>query len=329
MRKKIIQLGLLFFFVLLVSIGTNQNGSIHSLAENRVTSEHSFEYKAFNDNFGIQLVGNYVDAYANAFVQSSSMWYDDEENAYGAPDGQYAEIYEDYGNGYLTLDMGLNQEIVNGTGSDFTVVAEGGQYIVRANDDLTYILFPYSRLGFGTGNTSFDLSDINRSSARYVMIEWFYEETTKLDAIEAIHYNQPDYEADPPQITGPEDLLVWSDQNTAQLSWEVSDFTPWNYSILVDDTIVEQGFYWDESLITYTVGLTDITDEVVVTLVLDDTFINRAEDTVRIEIRPGTPTTEPSDTTSNTTIFPHLPLLGGFLAIFLLGKWNKRKDKRT
>lgn len=322
MRKRIIQLGLLFFLVLLVSIGTNQNGSVNLLDENLLTSEHIIEYKALSDKFGVQSVGNYVDAFANAFVQSNSMFHDNEENAYGAPDDQYAEIYEYYGNGYLTLDMGLNQEIVDGTGSDFTVVAEGGQYLVRANDDLGDIYFPHSLLGIGTGNTSFDLSDINRSSARYVWIEWFSEETIELDAIEAIHYNQPDYEADPPQISGPEDLLVWSDQKTVKLSWNVSDLTPWNYSILINDNVVEQGFYWDDSQISYTLGLTNSTYEVNVTLILDDTFINRAEDTVGIEVRLGTPPT-------NTTNYPLIPLLGGFLAILLYGKWNKRKDKRT
>ena len=53
------------------------------------------------------------DEYADSVVFKSSMWYFHGENAMGAPDNKSAVIYFDYGNGFLTLDMGEGEEIID------------------------------------------------------------------------------------------------------------------------------------------------------------------------------------------------------------------------
>lgn len=318
MQNKSMRLTILFFLALFISFESIQIVSTHSLAETQVFKHNKIKDNPLCDLFWMQSEKNNVDAYANWFIEEQSYWYLYGENALGAPDEEFAIIYIDYANGYLILDMGLNQEILNGTGPDFTVITGGGEYIVRVGNNFTS---PFTILGTGSGNESYDLSAVGFTSARYVWIECISEENVKLDAIEALNYNQPDYETDPPQITGPEDFWVWSDQNTVQLSWEVSDLNPWNYSILIGDTRVEQSS-WDESLITYKLSLTDKNDTVEITLMLEDIFGNRAEDTVIIEILS-------SETSSdNTSNFPLVSLLSGFLFVLLLRKRTNRKDGR-
>ena len=240
--------------------------------------------------------GGYIDPYPNWFIESFSLWYQDGENALGAPDNEVATIYQDYGNGYITFDFGRNQEIINGTGSDFMVYTQGGNYIIRVGNDLNQ---PFEILENATGgvlfngNQSFDLTGTNLAMARYVLVECSSPMNVELDAIEAVNYYQPIPESTPPQIIdfSPEELWVWSDQSSVQVSWEVDDFNPWNYSILVDDELVDQGLWMDDSTIEYTLGLSDKSESVEITIILDDLFGNTKEEIYVIEIRNRPPET--------------------------------------
>jgi hypothetical protein len=149
-------------------------------------------------------------------------------------------------------------------------------------------------------------------TVRYVQIECTGA-TVELDAIEALNYNQPTPETDPPQISGPEDFSI-SNQSSVEVSWEVTDLYPWNYSIFIDENMVEHGF-WTESQISYTVDLVNRNDSFEITLILDDIFGNRAEDAVTIEI--GSP--------GNSSSFPIISILGGCLLLLLLRKKKVKK----
>ncbi len=291
MKNKSLQLLILTFLFLLLGFGLHQHAFSHSLTE------------------------SYIDPYPNWFIGGFSLWYQDGEKALGSPNNEFALIYQDYGNGYLTLDFGSNQEIVDGTGLDFTIYAQGGEYIVRIGNDLSS---PFKIFENETGgvifisNKSLDLSGTDLDSVRYVQVECTGA-TVKLDAIEALNYNHPTLETDPPQITGPEDISI-SNQTSVEVSWEVNDLHPWNYSIFIDENTVEHGF-WTDSPISYTVDLVNKNESFEITLVLDDIFGNRAEDTVTIEI--GSP--------SNSSNFPLIPILGGFLLISILRKKKLKK----
>ncbi|MFX0199313.1 MAG: hypothetical protein ACFFCW_24585, partial [Candidatus Hodarchaeota archaeon] len=64
---------------------------------------------------------NLGDAYADSIVLGFSMWYLAGENALGPPDGVFTRLYAGYGNGHVTLDMGMDEEILNEKGVDFMV----------------------------------------------------------------------------------------------------------------------------------------------------------------------------------------------------------------
>jgi hypothetical protein len=266
----------------------------------------------------------YIDPYPNWFIDSFSLWYLDGEKALGAPDNEGASIYQDYGNGYLTLDFGKNQEIINGTGPDFMVYAQGGNYIIRIGNDLSQ---PFEILENGTGgvtfhgNQSFDLTGTNYALVRFVQVEVSSPMSVELDALEALNYFDPTPETALPQITNfsPEQLWVWSNQSSVQVSWEVDDINPWNYSILVDNELVDQGLWMDDSIIEYSLSLSDKTESVEITILLDDLFGNRKEESVQIEIR------EPSD---KSTLFPIIALLGGIVFVSVLKIWRRKGDKK-
>ncbi|MFW9864293.1 MAG: hypothetical protein ACFFEX_17320, partial [Candidatus Thorarchaeota archaeon] len=154
-----------------------------------------------NNEFDISIISNsfvWGDAYANAVDTDRSYEFLDEEYAIGAPDGQYAQIFLAYASGYLTLDMGEQEEIVNGPGDDFTVIARGGNYSVFVQP--TYDSSP-ALIGRTNGTDSFDLNDISVDLARYVKVEHFVGDTVELDAIEAINYNAPTSDIYDPQIS--------------------------------------------------------------------------------------------------------------------------------
>ncbi|MFX1537620.1 MAG: aryl-sulfate sulfotransferase, partial [Promethearchaeota archaeon] len=133
------------------------------------------------------------DAYANELIAGQSVFYRDGSLALGAPDGEYATIYEDYSNGYLTLDLGAGEEVVDGDGADFTVWATGGNYRIWVGSNFT---LPLIQAGTGQGEQSFILPD-EIDEARYIRIEYFSGANVLLDAVEAIYYNLPEAPEEP------------------------------------------------------------------------------------------------------------------------------------
>jgi hypothetical protein len=226
------------------------------------------------------LTSDYGDAYANSFLPARSMHTSYEDNAIGAPDGLYAEIYFDYSNGHLTLDMGEQEEIVNGSGDDFTVISRGGNYTVFVGSSFDS---PLSNLGHANGTHSFDLSDIGMEIARYVRVEYRLGDTVELDAIEAINYNAPTSDIYDPQISGPEDFWVWANQSLIQLEWQVFDHTPHNSTVLVNGS-VEETNSWDGSDVLVSIPTPGV-GRWNVTLLLYDLSGNSASDTVMVEVR--------------------------------------------
>jgi len=146
----------------------------------------------------IRIWVNLGDACADSIVLGLSMWYLDGENALGPPDGKFARLYLDYGNGHVTLDMGLEEEILDRRGVDFTVYARGGSYAVFVGNNLSAPLLvgnqtppPLTLLGEGFGNTSFNLANTDLTQARYIQIVYLAGEEVELDAVEAVHFNHP------------------------------------------------------------------------------------------------------------------------------------------
>ncbi len=146
------------------------------LETNIETSSNTFE-----DNLG--------DPYVNTVVTESSFWYFYGERAIGAPDNAYATIFFDYGNGYIILDMGKNEEIINGEGNDFKIIAQGGEYSISVGNNLSQM---FKFLGLGTGNKSFDISSSNLYLIRYISVEYRSGDDIELDAVVATNYNQPE-----------------------------------------------------------------------------------------------------------------------------------------
>ena len=146
----------------------------------------------------IQVLVNFGDAYADSVVTAVSMWYFFGENALGPPDGAFTRLYAGYGNGHVTLDMGLGEEIIDGNGVDFTVYARGGEYVVFVGNNLSVpqlvenqMSVPLISLGEGIGNKSFDLASTSWVQARYIQIVYLKGEEVELDAVVAIYFNQP------------------------------------------------------------------------------------------------------------------------------------------
>ncbi len=232
------------------------------------------------------------DAYANSFINNESYLYKYGENALGPSDGEFAIITIDYDEGYLTVDMGEGEDIVDGSGMDFTVVAQGGRYIVSVSNPGQ----PMKRLGNGNGNQSYDLASLNLFNARYVKIQFLSGVDVEIDAIVAINFITGDSENENPRIYGPEDFEV-RENTSITLTWRTFDVTPKNYSILFNNKLIDSG-PWDGSDIFYEF-IWSTSSEIQITLILFDGFGNRAEDSVIIEIRPN-PSTTPTTTRSTT-----------------------------
>ncbi|MFQ6126729.1 MAG: aryl-sulfate sulfotransferase [Candidatus Heimdallarchaeota archaeon] len=146
----------------------------------------------------IRIWVNLGDAYADSIVRGFSMWYWDGENALGPPDGKFTRLYYGYGNGHVTLDMGLDEEIRDGKGVDFMVYARKGSYAVFVGNNLSAPLLignqtppPLTLLGEGFGNTSFDLASADLVQARYIQVVYIAGEEVELDAVMAVYFNQP------------------------------------------------------------------------------------------------------------------------------------------
>ena len=146
----------------------------------------------------LQIWVNFGDAYADSVITEASMWYTDGEFALGPPDIKYAHLYFGYGNGHVTLDMGADEEIIDGRGADFTVHARGGEYAVFVSNNLSAPLLvgnqmsaPLILLGEGIGNTQFDLANSDLPQVRYIQIVYLIGDEVEIDAVVAQYFNQP------------------------------------------------------------------------------------------------------------------------------------------
>jgi len=146
----------------------------------------------------LQIWVNWGDAYADSVVTEASMWYYDGKNALGPPDGKFTLLYLGYGNGHVTLDMGQDEEVLDGAGVDFQVYTRGGAYNVFVGSNLSapmlvgnQILAPLRLLGRGSGNSHFNLENVSLDSVRYIQIVYLTGEEVELDAIVGFHLNTP------------------------------------------------------------------------------------------------------------------------------------------
>jgi hypothetical protein len=254
-------------------------------------STYNLTMVLLNDNYSVAdtlwlaIVADPGDPYADAVVSDRSEFYLQGENALGAPDGLFSTIYMGYANGYLTLDMGENEEIIDGAGNDFVIYASGGNYTVAVSNSLA---ITFTIIGTGGGNQTFDLSSSGLSEARFVKITYFDGADIEFDAIEAAHFNTPPSDTTPPTLVLEEGLYTLQKGLNSTLVWVASDETPWSYEIYVNSTLVSNN-YWNGSNIEYffepaTTGLWNVT------LVVYDAFGNVAFDTVMIEVyEPSTP----------------------------------------
>lgn len=245
---------------------------------------------AIESEVWITIFLDFGDLYADEAISSSSLWSSDIEKAEGAPDGEFAIIYVDYGNGYITLDMGENEEILDGDGYDFTIYSMDGSYSLWISNDLSK---PFTILGFGQGNQSFDLSLIGVNEARYIRVEYRSGDFVSLDAVEALNFNYLESDSKQPEIIKKPDNIttLFVEYDQILLFWEVFDITPWNYTIYTNNIVSEVGI-WDGADIEFAFIVTTIgTFEI--KLILYDLYGNKAEDNVIIIIE--------EESTSSTT----------------------------
>ena len=267
----------------------------------------------------VEITANVGDPYADAVIESHSIWYISGSNAIGAPDGIYTLIFEDYESGYITLDMGLDENIIDGTGDDFEVIANiGTTYNVYVAQSLDAI---FSHVGVGTGNQSFDLSVTGLHDARYVRIMHASGDYVELDAIVANYYNEPKVDNSAPTIIGPNDFWIWENVTEVTFDWTVFDETPWNYSIFVNDELVDSG-RWDGSDLELVLQIEE-PGTVNISLSLFDLFGNNAIDDVVIAIRE-LPTT--SAKSNPTLVIVAGGVITSIIVLFLVIRWKKISD---
>ena len=258
-QKKIVKISILIIVYTAIL-------STQFLSSVNVNSLLIFEHDS--DNSIVEEIGIF-DPYADDIIPSQSLFYTNGENALGQPDGLNAQIFTAYGAGYLTLDMGKYEEILNGTGDDFGVISSSGNYSCWISNNLGSV---FEMIGTASGNSSYDLEQYNFASVRYVRIQYWGGGTVQLDAIEANYHNIPEEDNEVPQIFGPEDFWIWDNQTSLSISWTVSDSTPLKYSILINQEEVESDD-WDDELINITYIWTEkLTHNV--TLILYDAYGN-------------------------------------------------------
>ncbi|MBD3405277.1 MAG: hypothetical protein GF411_03960 [Candidatus Lokiarchaeota archaeon] len=119
-----------------------------------------------------------------------------------------------------------------------------------------------------------------------------------------------------PTISHPEDFEDLIDNILPVISWDVEDFHPGNYSIYVDDQLVDSGSWTNDESIEYQVNiLTPGTYEI--RIVVSDSDGNTVQDVVNVTIRePGI--------TDNPLFYP---IIGAVVVVVLglLGCLNKKK----
>ncbi|MCE7747156.1 MAG: hypothetical protein GPJ51_02085 [Candidatus Heimdallarchaeota archaeon] len=222
---------------------------------------------------------NLADAHADFLIVQRSAMYLNGENALGAPDGHFTSIVQGYTNGYVTLDMGFQEEILNRNGDDFIIHAKGGDYFVWLSNDIDA---PFIYLGEGNGNLSFNLASVSMDQARYIRIQYAGNEYTQLDAIEALYYNKPTWDDVSPIILAQHDLQIWSTVKEVITLWDVFDSNPLNYSITINNELYTFG-EWNGSMIVCSVPVNS-TGIMSVALILFDAFGNTNRNTLTIEV---------------------------------------------
>jgi hypothetical protein len=232
-----------------------------------------------SDTFWLDINFNPGDSYADAVVVERSESYLYGNNSIGAPDGLTSLIYEDYQNGYLTLDMGENEEIIDGTGNDFVIYAAGGEYMVSVTNSLSE-LFTY--VGSGVSVKSFDLSTTGLSEVRYVRVTYSTGEDIQLDAIDALNYNTPPSDITHPSLFANKESYRIANGSSILLTWNASDQTPLSYEIYVNSQLVGAEI-WGGSNIQYLFEPTNI-GRWNVSVVVYDIFGHSAESTIFVEV---------------------------------------------
>ncbi len=247
------------------------------------------------------------DAYANEALVAYSAWYANEENALGLPDNQNATIYLDYGYGYLTLDMGYEEDILDETGVDFTVIAGGDSYRVGVS---TSASSSFSYFPMVNGSQSFDLANVSETIARYVRIELMTGSAVYVDGIVAFHYNTPS-DADAPEVSPVDDVVLEIGINNVTLTWNVSDEYPTDYRIYVNGTLESSGSWQDLDAITYTATDLNIGAIYNITIQVFDGFLHETVDEVLITVPIPITTPPPLDVPMFLTIL-------GVTAVFIV-----------
>jgi len=285
-------------FLLLFAISALIFSTISVNGNSAFTNENDLELNIFP-----------TDNYADEIITEMSFFYSDGENALGAPDGEYARIFEMYSVGLMFFDLGRYEICVDDTGDDLRVHINYGTYIIKIGNDLSS---NFTTLGQSNTTKEFDIDTVGFTEVRYVQIQYFSDGFVELDAIEVINLYTVISDNDSPLIDELEDYWVYENVSKISLAWDVSDATPWNYSIFVNDTEIETAEWYDISI---SFDWTDITLGVLnVKLLLYDYFGNTAEDTVIVEIR-DLPTQE------------NLFYLIFFLPMFILVYFRKLRRK--
>lgn len=236
--------------------------------------------QSVSDTSLISIVLDKGDPYADDLIEGRSQWYRFGENVIGAPDDSYTTVFLDYENGFITLDMGEHEEIIDGTGDDFTIFARGDEYRVSVGDSLDTT---FQTLGHYSGITSLDISTTSLDQVRYVRIDLFIGDSFEVDAIEAINYNVPYSDIDPPIIYTLEDRVMYMGDQYLLLNWSAFDVTPWSYEVYVNSSLLDLG-WWYGSNVSYnftpaSVGYWNIT------ILFRDAFDNLAIDQLIVEVR--------------------------------------------
>ncbi len=255
------------------------SGELWSVGKNVITLKVYDPLGVGTDRIIVNVTQDPGDAYADSIVTSLSTWYSSGENALGMPDGESASIFEDYGPGYMTLDMGQNEDVIDGAGDDFTIHASGGRYALSVKTTLADNPLP---IGVFNGSQSFDLDSLGIASARYIRLEYFSGDSVSLDSIEALNYNTPPSDTINPLISDEADVVLPPTETSITLEWNGSDDNPLSYQVLLNGTVNEFGA-WSGGVVSYTfvpskIGVWNVT------MVFSDAFGNTVSDRVYVQV---------------------------------------------
>lgn len=239
-------------------------------------------------NYEINIIIQFSDLYVDSHISNTqnSLFFFDGSNVYGAPDGNTATLQgEYYTGGFITLDMGESEEILNVEGDDFTVYADINIYAVYAGNDLANLRENHREgnyLAEGSGISSFDLSVLGLESARYIQIELRTGLEIKLDAIVAKEVNNHIVDNAIPEIGSPNDINVDLSIENVNIIWSAYDLLPYRYSIQIDNILIKEQS-WDGTAVLYEFNIIEI-GEFVITITFSDLFSNVASDSVLIKV---------------------------------------------